>query len=198
MMSQSGLKRSFFRQQQLSAPGRRITRPLLSLFRRHGESFLLFEEICVDDNKGKMFTKGRERWAMKIIWLGWISEKILNALLTCDLHLSGATVLLTTGSDGLLHVIILFLRLSFLNVMIVTQLWQLSFEVWILCIWIKTLDMIQSINCRHFVDWHSFPFVVLLNSRRSSWLKVKIPMWRCFWFIATCCFNMSKRNHTGG
>lgn len=144
-------------------------------------------------------SRGDISWEEEDAHLRAQKSTIAKHLLTCNLHLSVATVFYATGGDGLLLqwdnlVVFVLFWIYLLNMMIITKLRQLSFEIFVLSNRIKTLDMIYSVHPRHLLTLHSFPFVVVLNLCWTSWPEVKVPMWRCFWFTATSCFYVSKKN----
>lgn len=100
--------------------------------------------------------------------------------LTCNFHLPTAAILLTAGSNWLLFhgndVVVFFLRLHFLDVVVVAKLRQLSFEVFVLCNGVKSLDVVNTVDFRHFVTRHRLPLVVALEFGRFSELKVEFPL----------------------
>lgn len=116
-------------------------------------------------------------------------------LLTCNFHLAGDAVLLAAGGDRLIldrhALVVLLLRIHFLDMVIVSKLRKLALEGGVLCNWVEALYVIQSVNFRHFVARHFFPLVVSLDSAGLSRFKIKFPPWWCFWFAAGC-FHVSK------
>lgn len=121
------------------------------LLGRHRESFLLFEEIC-----------GRKAEKECQLQAGGKAE----GCPTCDLHLSGASVLLAAGGDGLrldgLGVVVVDLRqLYLLHCVVVAELRQLAFEVAVACAGAEAFDVIDSVHFGHFVAGHGLPIEIL-------------------------------------
>lgn len=118
--------------------------------------------------------------------------------LTCNLHLSTTAIIFTTSCNWLAFdwndfVVVDLFRFYFFDMMIIAKLWKLSLEVFILIDWVKTLHVINMVNFGYGITWNSFPFVIPLNSCWLAWFKIEVPMRRCFWFLTTSWFNMSKK-----
>lgn len=136
------------------------------LLGRHRESFLLFEEICKDGVKRQLQ-----------------ADKKANDGHTCDLHLSGASVLLAAGRDGLrldgAAVVVDLRHLDLLHGVVVAELGQLALEVAVAFVG-DALNMVDSIYFRHFVAGHGLPVEIFADFRRSPQLEIKFPTRRGF------------------
>lgn len=136
------------------------------LLGRHREPFLLFEEICKDGVKRQLQA----------------GEKA-NDGHTCDLHLSGASVLLAAGRDGLrldgAAVVVDLRHLDLLQRVVVAELRQLALEVAIVLVG-DAFDVIDSIHFRHFVAGHGLPVEIFAHFRGPPELEIEFPSRRGF------------------
>lgn len=149
-------------------------------------------------------------WVVSSLWgnLWKEDEKSVSSrrtrrptILTCDLHLSGASVLLAAGGDGLrldgLGVVVVDLRqLDLLHCVVVAELWQLAFEGAVACTGAEAFDVIDSIHFRHFVAGHRLPIEILAEFWGPAQLEIEFPSRRGFWFAAASGFDVPKREQS--